>query len=259
MTGPHHFTNERLNDMETPTAFLAKRTVGEVVAEDYRLGSVFKRYGIDFCCGGGITVARACEKKGVDMNELERDLAFARTGGSVARTDAVASWELDFLADYIVNIHHRYVRESLPVLEAFGTKVARVHGDARPELHEIAQKIAELSNEMRQHMEKEERILFPFVKQLVEADRAGRPLPTAPFGRVRNPVNMMKEEHDHAGTLVADLRLLSHDFQPPEWACNTYRALFAKLEEFEEDLHRHVHLENNVLFPRTINLETPAV
>lgn len=241
--------------MEATTNSLANRKVGEIVAEDYRLGSVFKRYGIDFCCGGGISVAAACEKKGVNVDDLERDLASARVGRTAAQAEGVLSWDLDFLADYIVNIHHRYVRETLPVLEAFGAKVARVHGDASPELHSIAQKIAELAAEMRSHMEKEERVLFPYVKELVDADRGGKSRPLAPFGTVRNPVKMMEEEHDHAGGLVAEMRALSSDFQPPEWACNTYRALFAKLEEFEEDLHRHVHLENNVLFPRTVKLE----
>ncbi len=244
--------------METPAASIANRKVGEIVAEDYRLGSVFKRYGIDFCCGGGISVSAACEKKGVNIDELERDIAAARVGRTVAQAGGVMDWDLDFLADYIVNIHHRYVRETLPVLEAFGAKVARVHGDGSPELHDIAAKIAELATEMRQHMAKEERILFPYVKELVEAVRDEGVRPIAPFGTVRNPVKMMEEEHDHAGTLVAEMRALSDGFKAPEWACNTYRALFAKLEEFEEDLHRHVHLENNVLFPRTVKLETSA-
>ena len=242
--------------METAAATFAQRKVGEIVAEDYKLGSVFKRHGIDFCCGGGISVAEACARKGVDVAALEQELAVARQGRSIAQAHVgVTNWALDFLADYIVNIHHRYVRESLPVLEAFGTKVARVHGDASPELLEIAAKIGELAEEMRQHMEKEERVLFPFIKQLVDADRTGKPRPPAPFGTVQDPVKMMEDEHDHAGALVGDLRTLSGDFQPPDWACNTYRALFAKLEEFEEDLHRHVHLENNVLFPRALELE----
>jgi regulator of cell morphogenesis and NO signaling len=245
--------------MKSRTERLASRTVGEVVAEDYRLGSVFKQYGIDFCCGGGINVAAACEKRGVNLDELERELATARDGRSGGPAAGSVKWDLDFLADYIVHNHHRYVRESLPALEAFGTKVARVHGHARPELGDISEKLAELAEEMRQHMEKEERILFPFVKQMVNAQRAQGGRPVAPFGTIGNPIGVMEDEHERIGELMAEIRSLSNEFQPPDWACNTYRALFAKLAEFEEDLHWHVHLENNVLFPRTLALEKGEV
>lgn len=232
------------------------RPVGEVVAEDYRLAAVFKRFGIDFCCGGGRTVQAACDKKGVTYEELEQALLFAKPPRDGAHLPDPRGWDLGFLADFIVNVHHRYVRESLPVLLQFATKVARVHGDDQPELVEIAILVEELAEELEGHLAKEERVLFPFIKELVAAQDRSVPPEPAPFGTVRVPIRAMEHEHDHAGTLMRRIRELSNDFTPPEGACATYRGLFAKLEEFEEDLHRHVHLENNVLFPRASALET---
>jgi len=234
--------------MNTPTNALlpfADRTVGDLVAEDYRRGAIFKQFGIDFCCGGGRTVAAACERRGVDPAALERALADAdrRTGDVPAR---VTAWSPSFLADYIVNEHHTYVRESLPVLRAFAQKVAKVHGHARPELLDIAERVEALAAELTEHLASEENEVFPRIKALASA--------TATDDReaLRALIDEMEDEHDGAGTLMLEIRTLSDDFTPPEWACNTYRALFAKLEEFEDDLHRHVHLENNVLFPKAL-------
>lgn len=233
----------------------ASRTVGDVVAEDFRRGAVFKRFGIDFCCGGGKTVQAACEAKGVSYEALEAALLAPSPAEQAAGQVDPRAWDLAFLADYIVNVHHQYVRETLPVLRAFTSKVARVHGNGNPELVEIARLFDELAAEMEQHLLKEERVLFPYVKELAAARRGEAVDLRPPFGSVRNPIRAMEHEHDHAGALMAQIRTLSSDYTPPEYACNTYRAAFAKLEEFEEDLHRHVHLENNILFPRAEVLE----
>ncbi|RMH76286.1 MAG: iron-sulfur cluster repair di-iron protein, partial [Calditrichaeota bacterium] len=148
-----------------------------------------------------------------------------------------------------------YVRESIPLLREYTAKVARVHGDAHPEMVEIARCFEELAQEMEQHMMKEEQVLFPYIKQMVVAEKQGRLLPPPPFGTVQNPIRMMEMEHDRAGELMKQIRKLSRDFSPPEDACNTYRVTYHKLEEFEADLHQHVHLENNILFPGAIALE----
>lgn len=240
--------------METPCPNIAQRTVGDIVADDYRLGAVFKRFGIDFCCGGGRTVQAACDKQGVAYDELEQALLAAQQSRTNGAPD-VRAWEPGFLADYIVNVHHNYVRESLPVLIQFAQKVARVHGGNRPELVEIAKLVTEIAAELDEHTQKEEDILFPYIKELSSAQQNEAPAGQPAFGTVQNPIRVMEHEHDHAGALMRRIRTLSDDFTPPAEACNTYRALFAKLEEFEEDLHRHVHLENNILFPAALTLE----
>ncbi len=224
---------------------LKDRTVGEVVAEDYARAAVFKRLGIDFCCGGDRSVQRACQQAGVGLEELEDALAAADP--AVRRWPDPEGWDPAFLARYIVEVHHRYVRESLPVLRQFAQKVERVHGRTRPELGAIREKVSELAEELERHLEDEETEVFPLIAVLVDARQAGsRAMPADPEALLV----ALEDDHERAGTLMRELRELSDDFTPPETACNTYRALYAKLDEFEEDLHRHVHLENNVLFPR---------
>lgn len=234
-----------------------ERTVGDVVKEDYSSAVVFKRFGIDFCCGGGRSIETACAKAGVEYEELERALRAA--AGSRNGEPDPTGWELDFLSDYIVNQHHSYVRENLPVLEQFTAKLARVHGERHPELKDIAALVTALSAEMEQHMFKEERILFPYIAVLVKAKKEGGNPGHPPFGTVRNPIRAMEHEHDHAGALMKQIRELSGDYVPPEDACTTYRVAYAKLEEFEQDLHRHVHLENNILFPGATEIEETTV
>ena len=231
---------------KTTDAFL-ERTVGELVAEDYRRGAVFKQHGIDFCCGGGQTVRAACTRRNVDPAVLEQALEAVgeRAQGLTGRVNA---WSPAFLIDYIVNEHHTYVRESLPVLLAFAQKVAHVHGAARPELVEIARIVKTLDAAMEKHLVAEEDHVFPLIKSLEEKGVATRAKRTDLF-------QDMKEEHEEVGALMHRLRILSENFTPPEWACATYRALYAKLEEFEADLHRHVHLENNVLFSKVVTHE----
>lgn len=232
-----------------------KRAVGDIVAEDYRRSGIFKKYGIDFCCGGGQPLDEACARKGVDVDTVVRELASAYAPSGNGIRFQPDRWSPDFLADYIENEHHTFVRDNLPVLQAFAQKVARVHGHHGPELIEVAACVQELVGEMTSHMQKEEHVLFPYVRELVAARKENRLPSRAGFGAVANPIRVMEDEHEHAGSLMARIRELTSDFTPPEHACNTYRALFVKLEEFEEDLHRHVHLENNILFPAASALE----
>ncbi|MBK7869880.1 MAG: iron-sulfur cluster repair di-iron protein [Saprospiraceae bacterium] len=228
------------------------QTIGEIVAQDYRAANVFKRYGIDFCCGGKRSVADACIEKGVDLAVLEQELSELNRQPSPLQM-SYQNWSADFLADYIINRHHAYVRKATPEITAYAEKVAKVHGKRHPETVEIFYNWKALSSELESHLLKEENILFPYIKKMAktEDNQSFRP----PFGTVQNPINIMEMEHDEAGELIHAIRKLSNDFTPPEDACTTYRVLFSMLEEFENDLHEHVHIENNILFPKAIGLE----
>lgn len=229
-------------------------SIGELVAGDWRKAEVFKKYNIDFCCGGKKTVEEACTKKGIDPAMVLIELKEIE-GRSSSNSHNFNTWELDFLIDYIVNNHHKYVAESMPFLDELSIKVASVHGDHHPELLSIRQHTQNIIQELTMHMRKEEMILFPFIKQIVGANRERRSIPTPPFGSIANPIEMMEEEHTIAGSVLESIETLSDQFTPPSDACMSYRVLFAKLKEFQQDLHQHVHLENNILFPKALNLE----
>jgi len=232
-------------------------TVGELVAKDYRKAQVFKKYGIDFCCGGKKSVKQVCEEKGISQEQLEQELNGSSDTGN--RETEYEKWELSFLADYIVNQHHKYVREAIPALYEYTSKIARVHGQRHPELVEVAKHFTNVANELESHMPKEERVLFPYIKQLDEAKKNGNKMKPAAFGSIQNPINMMEMEHEHAGGELEAIRRLTNDFTLPADACATYTVAFKKLQEFEDDLFRHIHLENNILFPRAIELEKEVV
>ena len=164
-------------------------------------------------------------------------------------------WSLDFLADYIVNTHHSYVRKSLPDLRAYAAKVASVHGDRHPELLTVNKLVTEINEELTDHMMKEETVLFPFIKQLVNAKKDNQKLAPVGFGTVQNPINMMENEHEAVGNNLAVIRSITNDYAIPQDACASYKLLFKMLEDFEGDLHTHIHLENNILFPKALKLE----
>ena len=233
---------------------LLERTVGELVAEDYRAAEVFKKKGIDFCCGGKKTVAEVCMQKGIDAAGLETDLAHLDEVVMANRLN-FREWTLPFLADYIMNVHHRYVREKIPQIVQYARKVAQVHGHAYPETIIISQRFEQLAEELFTHLEKEEHILFPYVKRLWEVKEGKGRIVAPPFGSAQNPIRVMEAEHEFAGETMQEIRQWSNNFTLPEGACNTYRVLFNLLEEFEADLHQHVHLENNILFPGAVALE----
>lgn len=232
---------------------IKERTIGEIVAEDYRTAGVFKQFGLDFCCGGGRTVEDACTSKGVEIESLIGELSALEKGGDESHN--YQSWSPDFLADYIVNNHHEFCRSKLPEIGAYAKKVAQVHGKGNEALIEIFHEFTMMHADIMNHLDKEERILFPYIKQLVEAEKQGTTPPEPDFGKAANPIAMMEEEHDEAGEAMTKIRKLSNDFRPPEEACTTYRILFENLEAFEKDLHKHIHLENNILFPKALELE----
>lgn len=232
----------------------AEKTIGELVAQDFRKAEVFKRHGIDFCCRGNVTVNEVCSKKNIDAEALKRELE-AVERQSRREGEDFNLWDATDLADYIVSVHHAYVERSLPVINEFMTKVCRVHGAHNPELYEIARNYNEVAEELTLHMQKEEMVLFPYIKRLNDAVKNHTSVERPPFGTVRNPIKMMEMEHISAGSCTENIKELSNNFTPPEHACATYRVLFAKLKEFEEDLHHHIHLENNILFKKAVEME----
>ncbi len=228
------------------------KTVASIVAENIKAAHVLKKHGIDFCCGGGVSIDEACEESGVNYSVLENDL---RIVGNVSKAFNYSAWELDFLVDHIVNIHHSYVEENISLLLEYADKVAIVHGDHHEELITINELIKEVDVELTTHMKKEELILFPYVKQLVKAKREGVKPNFPEFVTVHNPIKMMENEHEFSGEIFKTIARLSNQYTAPSDACNTFKAFFEKLEEFEQDLHQHIHLENNILFPKAIELE----
>jgi regulator of cell morphogenesis and NO signaling len=214
---------------------------------------VFQRYNIDFCCGGKRPLADACQERHMTFNELRSALEAA--GGE--RPDLPsAEAPLGELVRFIVDHYHTDLREELPRLGQMAAKVLNVHGERHPDvIPALEATFRGLREELEMHMMKEERILFPYVQRLEEISAAGRPLSASPFGSIDAPIGAMEHEHDDAGRALARMRELTHGFVPPEGACNTFRGLYHGLEQLEAALHEHIHLENNVLFPRAARLE----
>ncbi len=228
--------------------------IGELVAKDYRTASVFKKYGIDFCCQGNRTISEACEKKNIDSESVVIDLdALIQARGENAVD--YKSWPLDLLADYIEKKHHRYVQEKTAEIIPYLDKICRVHGAHHPELFEINEHFNATAGELAKHMKKEELILFPIVRKLAKAKQEGSKMVAPPFGSIQNPINAMMDEHSTEGDRFRKIEELSNNYTPPQDVCNTYGVTLGLLKEFEQDLHLHIHLENNILFPKAIELE----
>ena len=229
---------------------LTETTVGQLVVERPSRARVFERLGIDYCCGGKHSLQQACEQKGLSVDvvlaQLERDQSGPQQG---LRNWASAS--LTDLCDHIEQTHHAYLKQELPRLAFLTGKVAVRHGDHRPALREVRDVFEALKAEMESHMMKEERVLFPLCRQLDGAEE----LPTTHCGSVANPIEVMVREHEDAGDALARIRALTDDFACPPDACNTYRAMYDSLHQLEQDMHQHVHKENNILFPKAMRLE----
>lgn len=233
---------------------ITQKQVGEFVAEDFRTAAVFNKYGIDFCCRGHRTLEEVCTKNGIETHVLVDDLEQVLNTKNDQAIDYRA-WPLDLLVDYIEKTHHRYVEEKSPIIKQFLDKLCKVHGDRHPELFEINELFTASAGELAQHLKKEELILFPFIKKMVKAELSHTAIESPGFGTVKNPIAMMMQEHDNEGVRFRKIAEISNNYAPPADACNTYRVAFAMLEEFEQDLHKHIHLENNILFPAGEKLE----
>ena len=230
-----------------------ERKIGDVVAENFHAAKIFENHGLDFCCGGKKTIEAACEEKGIDTQLLLAELDnLNAVNPSSTHFD---KWEADFLADYIINNHHAYVVNAISTIEHHLQKVVAAHGEKHIEVVKIESVFTELKNELVSHMAKEEKMLFPYIKKMNIALKNTLEMPVPPFGSVDNPIKVMESEHDNAGMLTKEINKLSNNYQPPKDACATFRVLYNELREFEEDLHVHVHLENNILFPKAKLLE----
>jgi regulator of cell morphogenesis and NO signaling len=232
---------------------LADMTLSEIVSKNYKAASVLEKYNLDFCCGGDKPAAEACEEKGLNPTKIfEEILSLENSNGN---SEKYNDWSPDFLIDYIVNNHHSYVTRMIPVIAEHTQKIAGVHGKNHPELIEAAKIFERVYKDLKQHMMKEEQILFPFVKQLVRAKKSGNKSEAPYFGTVKNPIRMMEAEHEAAGDELHEIRDLTNNYNIPDDACATYKATMQELKEFEEDLHKHVYLENYILFPKSVDLE----
>ncbi len=235
---------------------LKETTIGAIVAANYRTASIFEKAGIDFCCNGNRTIEAACRDREIEPTSLLKQLQMA-TDETVGKDTAhnFNSWPLDLLADYVEKKHHRYVATQIPVIQSFLEKIVQVHGAAHPELAEIKNHFYACGGELTSHMKKEESILFPNIRSMAQAVHNGSKRVAAPFGTVQNPIRMMMHEHNIEGERFRRIRELTHQYVAPADGCATYKAAFAALHAFEDDLHMHIHLENNILFPRSIEME----
>ncbi len=231
----------------------ARKTIGEFVAADYRTAAVFEKYRIDFCCGGKVTLAAACRERGIDLATIAREIE-ATMSAPLERGQDFAAWGLPFLSDYIVTTHHGYLNENTAQIAVYATKIAEVHGARHPEVIEIARIFAKIAAALTAHLREEEEVLFPAIKRIDAARKAGATPAAADVEALRDSLAKLHEEHDAIGDAVHTIRDLAKGYAIPDDACNTYAVTYQKLKEFEDDLHKHVHLENNILVPKAARL-----
>jgi regulator of cell morphogenesis and NO signaling len=237
----------------------AAKTVRELAIENPSATRVFEKLKIDYCCGGNQPLKEACGEKGLDLDEVLQLLQQADRAGVDTKPTNDESLPLINLVNLIVEKHHVFTRTELERLTTLLEKVCSAHGENHPELLDIRSQFQTLRGELEPHMMKEERILFPYITRLETAFAENQAPPFAPFGQVQNPIAVMMREHDAAGEILRAIRELSKDFATPEDGCISYQTLYKAMEELEADLHQHIHLENNILFPRSLELEQKAV
>lgn len=238
------------NEITSP---LAKQNIGDIVSENYHAAGVFKSHGIDFCCGGGRPLDAVCEKQGIELDTITdalENVSWKKQSGS----DNYSQWTPSFLIDYIINTHHNFVRLKTEEIPIYAAKVARVHGDRHPQNVDIFKRFTTLAKDLIQHLKDEEETVFPLIKKLSKKQEAGEELSKEELRMLNAELDKMIDDHEGAGMEMAVIRELSDNFTPPEDACRTYRVLYQNLAGFEEDLHKHVHLENNILFKKTEQL-----
>lgn len=227
--------------------------IGEIVAENFHAARIFENFGIDFCCGGKKTIKEACSEKGISPDFVIKELT--KIENEKLQEVHYNNWNVDFLADYIINNHHSYVLNSIPTIEHHLQKVALKHGEKHPELPKLMEAFTILKDDLLTHMAKEEKMLFPYIKKMRIAELNTFELPVPPFGAVDNPIRVMEAEHEDAGRMIKEINNITNNYTAPADACQTFKILYKELQEFEKDLHTHVHLENNILFPKAKKLE----
>jgi regulator of cell morphogenesis and NO signaling len=231
-------------------------TIGNMVANNYKTADVFKKYGIDFCCKGNRLLADVCLEKNLDLATVEHEVAEKMNSTVPIDEDMYQSLELDDLAQHIEQTHHKYVRDNIQVILSYLHKINSVHGARHPELTEIYQLFDGCTQELTHHMVKEETILFPAIKKLVETARSkNQTMKPFFFGTLSNPIGMMQDEHVAEGERFFKIAELSDNYTTPADGCTTYDVAYRKLKEFQDDLFLHIHLENNILFPKALRME----
>jgi len=226
---------------------LENTSIGEIVADDFRAAEIFRKEGIDFCCGGKKSLEQACEEKKIDSTSIIDQLIDLKNNPSDEARN-FREWDLAFLADYIVNTHHKYVLKTLPELTYYTHKIADVHGSNHPELNEVAALFDAINEELLQHLKKEEELLFPSVKEVLRNN--------SPEAKsiIHSEISRMSGEHESAGGAMDRINSITSGYRVPADGCNSYQVTFKLLHQFEDDLHVHVHLENNILYPKALSL-----
>ncbi len=229
------------------------KTIGEIVVDDYRTSKIFEQYGIDFCCGGQVLLAEACKEKGIDPETIIGELD-ALKSKHIEQDQNYGSWELPFLIDYIVNVHHGYLNENTEQIKAHTQKIAAVHGERHSELLEISSLFNKIANDMAAHLKEEEDVFFPALKRVVLNKKTNSALSTKDVQLISQSLKNLGQDHDEIGEAVHKINHLTNGYILPGDACNTFILTYRELKEFENDLHKHVHLENNILFSKTVKL-----
>jgi regulator of cell morphogenesis and NO signaling len=222
-------------------------TIGEIVALDFRAAEIFKHAGIDFCCGGKKSIGTACSELGISKDDLMLKLEELKSTPNTS-TNKFNEWETGFLCDYIVNTHHKYVLRTLPDLVGYTTKIAAVHGDNHPELKDVAEIFSRINTELLQHLRNEEEVLFPSIKEVLKSGSENAKT------KIKSEIERMSGEHEFAGGAMDRINVITSGYSVPADGCNTYQVTFRLLAQFEDDLHTHVHLENNILYPKALEL-----
>lgn len=230
-----------------------KSLIGRIVAENLAAAAVFERHGMDFCCHGHQTLGEACRAHGVAISEVEAELA-ALSNAPEQKYPDLSGWPVDELSRYIVKVHHTFTKKLLPQISGHFQTVVRVHGSRHPELAALQSAFAPLRQELEQHLQKEEQILFPFFEAMELARRKNKPLPNACFADISQPIAQMLAEHTSAGAILDHMHAASSGFLPPPDACNTFQLLYQELTGLAQDLHRHIAIENHLLFPKATEL-----
>ena len=230
---------------------LASKTLAQIVTNNHKAASIFEKHHLDFCCKGKRTLEQACSESDIKIEEVIEQLEkVGETNGSKTNYNELS---LAQLSEHIVSTHHNYVKNEMPALLGYLQKVASKHGDRHPEMNKVFQIFVAVKEEMEFHMQKEEMVLFPRIKDIENQIQEGKKV-VINSSYLQSPINMMEQEHDHAGSMLAEIRNLTNNYNPPADACTTYQLSFASLQAFELDLHRHVHLENNILFPKALKM-----
>ena len=229
---------------------MKEKTIADIVTADIRTASIFKRHGIDFCCGGGKILSDVCKEKKIRVSKITNEI---QKLNSINKEKNYNKMSVNALIKHIIETHHKYVKEKIPTIKDFAKKVSKVHGKNYPETNLIYHLFLRLSDELLDHINKEEEILFSKIKILV--DKTYSKSVFFSYGTISNPIKMMEMEHESAKKVLKEIEELSNKYNPPPNACNTYKALYNSLKEFQDDLHIHIHLENNILFPKVMKFD----